>query len=63
MTATKEVTLWCDWRGDEEGCADWITPGPGTVKRARPEAQKFGWSGSGSIDLCPAHRYVSRIPE
>lgn len=50
MTATKDVTLWCDG----EDCFDWVTTGDSQIPRTRQKARegKQRWGFRAGRDLC-----------
>lgn len=56
MSATREVTIWCDGvLPDGTRCPSWSygTEHPrSTAKQARASIRKLGWRRVGSRDLC-----------
>ncbi len=56
MTATKHITIWCDFTD----CVEWIDHGESTVEETRRLARLEGWVrrrvGMGYQDLCRKHR-------
>ena len=70
MTATRNVTLWCDHGhqpNDSNGCHEWTAGDADTVKEARATARLAGWryvpghptAGPGR-DFCPKHAADAR---
>lgn len=63
MTATRDVTIWCDHGGPMK-CGAWITGD--TAASARREGRTAGWryeSGHGlPRDLCPKHAETEQWP-
>ena len=57
MTATREVTIWCDVGPDEASmsCGEFVTGD--TAARARRGAKVRGWkvAAPGGRDYCPEH--------
>lgn len=49
MTATKDVTLWCNG----PGCVEWTTAGHSRVADTRRLAHLEGWHHIGDKDFCP----------
>ena len=52
MTATKEVTIWCD----HLECVRWEALGESRVPRARHAVMLMGWVFRNKRDLCPNHK-------
>lgn len=56
MSATREVTIWCDGGVDGSTCGVWYQAGGETarsVRETRAEAKRSGWRYGRGKDLCP----------
>jgi hypothetical protein len=52
MSATRQITLWCDY----PGCVEWIELNETLLVEARKKARGYGWRRTARKDLCPEHR-------
>lgn len=67
MTATRHVTIWCDYIGPhpsdhpsfapaaDERCVEWTDHGMSTAKGTRRTVAGEGWRHRDGRDLCPRH--------